>query len=232
MIWIWYSRFAEPITVLVEGAHTDEGTAEAIAARPARQGGLSRGGRAWLSCSHSTMSSPAMAALVVVRGVSFRLDQGSSLAVLGRNGVGKTTLLDTIIGVTRRCGGAIRFAGRDITALRPEPRAACRHRLGAAGAQHLQIADRRGEPHRGRAPGPWTLARVYKLFPRLAERRRNLGNQLSGGEQQMLAIGTRAGAQSEAAAARRADRRARADHRRGPDGNARAPLPQRGPVDA
>jgi branched-chain amino acid transport system ATP-binding protein len=109
--------------------------------------------------------------------------------VLGRNGVGKTTLLATIMGHTRLHGGTIRFAGEEIAALGPYRRA----RLGIGFVpqerevfpsltveENLIVAGR---------PGEWTLARVYDFFPSLAERRRHHGNQLSGGEQQMLAIG-------------------------------------------
>jgi branched-chain amino acid transport system ATP-binding protein len=125
---------------------------------------------------------------IVVRGVSLTLGEGRSLAVLGRNGVGKTTLLDTIIGVTRHRGGAIRLAGLDITALRPEARAAAG--IGWAPQERnifksLTVEENLTAVAR---PGPWDTASVYRLFPRIAERRRNLGSQLSGGEQQMLAI--------------------------------------------
>jgi branched-chain amino acid transport system ATP-binding protein len=126
---------------------------------------------------------------VVLEGISLDLSPGRTLAVLGRNGVGKTTLLATIMGHTRLHGGSIRFAGHEISALPAYRRA----RLGIGFVpqereifpsltveQNLTVAQR---------PGPWTLARVYDFFPPLAERRRNHGNQLSGGEQQMLAIG-------------------------------------------
>ena len=126
---------------------------------------------------------------VVLEGVSFDLPLGRTLAVLGRNGVGKTTLLATIMGHTRFHRGSIRFAGREISAMRCHRRA----RLGIGFVpqereifpsltveENLLVAER---------PGQWTLARVYDFFPPLAERRRNYGNQLSGGEQQMLAIG-------------------------------------------
>ena len=125
---------------------------------------------------------------VVVQGVDFSLEAGRSLAVLGRNGTGKTTLLDTLIGVTRRHGGTIAFAGRDVTALAP-------HRRAAAGIgwvpqernifKSLSVDENLTAVAR---PGPWTPQRVYEMFPRLAERKTNLGNQLSGGEQQMLAV--------------------------------------------
>jgi branched-chain amino acid transport system ATP-binding protein len=126
---------------------------------------------------------------VVVEDISLALPPGRMLAVLGRNGVGKTTLLATIMGHTRMHGGRIRFAGRDISVL-PTYR---RSRLGIGFVpqereifpsltveQNLTVAERQGS---------WTLARVYDFFPSLAERRRNQGAQLSGGEQQMLAIG-------------------------------------------
>ncbi|MBL8590585.1 MAG: ABC transporter ATP-binding protein [Methylobacteriaceae bacterium] len=125
---------------------------------------------------------------IVLRGVSLRLEEGRSLALLGRNGVGKTTLVNTIVGVTRRMAGAIRLAGRDVTALAPEKRA----RAGVGGTpqernifRSLTVEENMTAVAR---PGPWDLARVYAMFPRLRERRGNLGGQLSGGEQQMLAI--------------------------------------------
>ncbi len=125
---------------------------------------------------------------VVARGVSFSLDEGRALAVLGRNGVGKTTLIDTIIGVTRHRGGQICFTGRDITALRPEIRADAG--IGWVPQERnifrsLTVEENLTAVQR---PGRWDLSAVYRLFPRIAERRRNLGSQLSGGEQQMLAI--------------------------------------------
>jgi branched-chain amino acid transport system ATP-binding protein len=126
---------------------------------------------------------------VVLDGVSLSLRGGATLAVLGRNGVGKTTLLSTIMGHTTLHGGTIRFRGEDITALPSHAR--CRRGIGFVPQEreifpsltleeNLTVAAR---------PGRWTLERVYDFFPRLAERRRNRGNQLSGGEQQMLAIG-------------------------------------------
>jgi branched-chain amino acid transport system ATP-binding protein len=124
----------------------------------------------------------------VLRDVSLTLDEGRSLALLGRNGVGKTTLVDSIVGVTRRFSGTIRFAGADVTRLRPEQRA--RAGLGWTPQERnifrsLTVEENMSAVAR---PGPWTLARAYAMFPRLKERRANLGGQLSGGEQQMLAI--------------------------------------------
>jgi branched-chain amino acid transport system ATP-binding protein len=126
---------------------------------------------------------------VVLEGIALELAPGGTLTVLGRNGVGKTTLLATIMGHTRLRGGVIRFADREISRLPPYRRA----RLGIGFVpqereifpsltveENLAVAAR---------PGKWSLARVYNFFPSLAERRRNHGDQLSGGEQQMLAIG-------------------------------------------
>ena len=126
---------------------------------------------------------------VVIDALSLSVPRGCSLAVLGRNGMGKTTLLNSIIGVTRRFGGTLRLAGRDITGLRPEQRAHAG--IGWVPQERniwrsLTVEENLTAIAR---PGPWTAARVWEMFPRLQERRRNLGNQLSGGEQQMLAIG-------------------------------------------
>lgn len=125
---------------------------------------------------------------VVVQGVDLRLQAGKSLALLGRNGTGKTTLLNTLIGVTRRHAGRIQLAGRDLTPLAPHQRAAAG--IGWVPQERnifksLTVAENLGAVAR---PGPWTVARAYEMFPRLAERRDNLGHQLSGGEQQMLAF--------------------------------------------
>jgi branched-chain amino acid transport system ATP-binding protein len=125
---------------------------------------------------------------VVVEDVSLAIEPGESVALLGRNGVGKTTLLTTIMGLTKLHRGSIRWQGADVA------RAAA-HRRSAAGIgwvpqerrmwksltveEHLTCVAR---------PGDWTVARVHELFPRLAERGQHRGSQLSGGEQQMLAI--------------------------------------------
>jgi branched-chain amino acid transport system ATP-binding protein len=125
---------------------------------------------------------------VVVQGVDFALDEGRSLALLGRNGTGKTTLLNTLIGATRRHGGRIVLGGRDITALPPHARAAAG--IGWVPQERnifksLTVDENLTAVAR---PGPWTPKRVYAMFPRLEERKSNMGNQLSGGEQQMLAV--------------------------------------------
>jgi branched-chain amino acid transport system ATP-binding protein len=126
---------------------------------------------------------------IVLNAVSLALSEGKSLALLGRNGMGKTTLINTIVGVTRFVGGSISLDGRDITGLRPDQRAHAG--IGWVPQERnifrsLTVEENLTAVAR---PGRWTVARIYELFPRLAERRRNLGNQLSGGEQQMLAVG-------------------------------------------
>jgi branched-chain amino acid transport system ATP-binding protein len=126
---------------------------------------------------------------VVLREVSFTIPEGKSLALLGRNGMGKTTLLNTIVGVTRYRGGRIVLNGNDITKMRPDQRAHAgigwvpqeRNIFKSLTVEENLTAIAR--------PGAWDLAKVYDMFPRLKERRGNLGSQLSGGEQQMLAIG-------------------------------------------
>jgi len=125
---------------------------------------------------------------VIIENVQLTVQAGETLAIIGRNGVGKTTLLSTIMGHNTLHRGGIRLHGIDITRLAP-------HRRVAAGVgyvpqereifpsltlrENLEIAAR---------PGPWTIAAAFDLFPKLKERQRNWGTQLSGGEQQMLAI--------------------------------------------
>ncbi|MBL0088429.1 MAG: ABC transporter ATP-binding protein [Ideonella sp.] len=134
-----------------------------------------------LTCGHGES--------VVLSDVSFSLQAGRSLALLGRNGTGKTTLLDTLVGVTRRHAGRILLDGREIQSLPVHQRAAAG--IGWVPQERnifksLTVDENLSAVAR---PGPWNTQRVYELFPRLAERQRNLGQQLSGGEQQMLAFG-------------------------------------------
>ena len=126
---------------------------------------------------------------VVLDRMSFVLEEGKSLAILGRNGVGKSTLLETLMGNTRIMGGRIFWRGREISAEAPHRRA--RAGLGWVPQEREVFASLTVEENLTvvARPGPWTLKRVYELFPRLQERRGNYGNQLSGGEQQMLAVG-------------------------------------------
>ncbi|MDT3686100.1 MAG: ABC transporter ATP-binding protein [Pseudorhodoplanes sp.] len=125
---------------------------------------------------------------VVLENINLSLKEGESLSIIGRNGVGKTTLLATVMGHTTLHGGSIKLQGKDVGGLVP-------YKRNWAGLgyvpqereifpsltlrENLEVAVR---------PGRWTIEAVYKLFPRLEERQTNYGNQLSGGEQQMLAI--------------------------------------------
>jgi branched-chain amino acid transport system ATP-binding protein len=126
---------------------------------------------------------------IILDALTLRLGDGETCAILGRNGVGKTTLLRTVMGHTTLHRGAIRFAARDLTSLPPHRRA--RAGIGFVPQEReifpsLSVEENLTVARRGRQ---WTTERVFELFPRLAERRRNMGGQLSGGEQQMLSIG-------------------------------------------
>jgi branched-chain amino acid transport system ATP-binding protein len=125
---------------------------------------------------------------VVLEGISLALQEGDSLALLGRNGVGKSTLLVTLMGLTHLHGGTIRWCGADIARVPTYRRAQAG--LGWVPQERLMFPSLTVEEHLTvvARPGEWTLARIYEIFPRLHERRANMGNQLSGGEQQMLAI--------------------------------------------
>jgi len=129
---------------------------------------------------------------VVLHGVSLALSQGETMSILGRNGVGKTTLLASVLGHTTLHAGEIAFAGRPLAGLRAFRRA----RLGIGYVPQereifpsLDVEENLTVAARRQRRDGWTVDRVYALFPRLAERRRSMGNQLSGGEQQMLAVG-------------------------------------------
>ncbi|HEV8312079.1 MAG TPA: ATP-binding cassette domain-containing protein, partial [Burkholderiaceae bacterium] len=126
---------------------------------------------------------------VVLNGISLTLAAGESLALLGRNGTGKTTLINTLVGVTRRHAGRITLDGEDVSALLPYQRA--ERGIGWVPQERnifksLTVEENLTAVAR---PGPWSVKRVYEMFPRLQERRLNMGTQLSGGEQQMLAFG-------------------------------------------
>jgi branched-chain amino acid transport system ATP-binding protein len=125
---------------------------------------------------------------VVLEDISFSMQEGDSLALLGRNGVGKTSLLVTLMGLTRMHGGAIRWRGKDIARVPTHLRAHAG--LGWVPQERFMFPSLTVEEHLTvvARPGEWTVKKIYELFPRLQERRGNMGNQLSGGEQQMLAI--------------------------------------------
>ena len=130
----------------------------------------------------------------VLHGIDLTLARGEQLALLGRNGMGKTTLLRSLMGLVGNCRGKIAFADRDIAGAAPEDIARAGVALVPEGrgvfgslsvVENLVMAARPGRDGRAR----WTLERIYELFPRLHARRANGGHQLSGGEQQMLTIG-------------------------------------------
>ncbi|MEY4121677.1 MAG: hypothetical protein RLZZ457_515 [Pseudomonadota bacterium] len=132
---------------------------------------------------------------VVLHDISLTVNEGETLALLGRNGTGKTTLMDTLVGVTTQHGGSIYLGGVPLQNMAPHERASAgigwvpqeRNIFKSLTVHENLTAVARGAAdtkHRA-----WTPERVYELFPRLAERQNNLGTQLSGGEQQMLAVG-------------------------------------------
>jgi branched-chain amino acid transport system ATP-binding protein len=126
---------------------------------------------------------------VVLTNISITLDEGKTLALLGRNGTGKTTLINTLAGATRQHGGSITLGGVVLHKLPSHERAATG--IGWVPQERnifksLTVDENLTAVAR---PGAWTPERVYGMFPRLAERKSNLGTQLSGGEQQMLAVG-------------------------------------------
>ncbi|MEX3898361.1 ABC transporter ATP-binding protein [Paraburkholderia sp. JPY432] len=125
----------------------------------------------------------------ILTGIDLALDHGQALALLGRNGTGKTTLINSIVGHTRRFSGRIWLDGKDVTGFKPHQRALAG--IGWVPQERNIFKSLTVEENLSAiaVSGPWDLARIYKMFPRLEERRANMGNQLSGGEQQMLAIG-------------------------------------------
>jgi branched-chain amino acid transport system ATP-binding protein len=126
---------------------------------------------------------------VVLNEVSFSVNEGETLALLGRNGTGKTTLINTLAGATQQHSGSIYLGGRALRTLKAYERAAA----GIGWVPQERNIFKSLTVHENLTavarPGRWTPARVYELFPRLAERQSNMGTQLSGGEQQMLAVG-------------------------------------------
>ena len=133
---------------------------------------------------------------VVLQNISLQLAEGQTLALLGRNGTGKTTLLDTLAGATKQHSGQIEFAGHALHKLPSHQRAAVgigwvpqERNIFKSLTVHENLTAVAREARNGQGGRSWTPERVYEMFPRLAERKTNLGTQLSGGEQQMLAVG-------------------------------------------
>ena len=130
----------------------------------------------------------------VLFGIGLRIGSGDVATLLGRNGMGKTTTVRALLGLLPPSAGTVRFLGERIDGLAPDRIARMGLALVPEGRQifpNLSVSEnlRAFAAQRNRSAEPWTLERVYDLFPRLAERSRHMGNQLSGGEQQMLAIG-------------------------------------------
>jgi branched-chain amino acid transport system ATP-binding protein len=125
----------------------------------------------------------------VLEDVALTLADGDSLALLGRNGMGKTTLLVTLMGLTRVRAGTLRWRSKDFATWPTHVRS--QSGIGWVPQERYMFPSLTVEEHLTAVarPGPWNFGRIYEIFPRLAERRGNYGNQLSGGEQQMLAIG-------------------------------------------
>ena len=133
---------------------------------------------------------------VVLNDISFSLGEGETLALLGRNGTGKTTLMDTLAGATRQHGGQIFLGGQPLHTLPSHERAAAgigwvpqERNIFKSLTVHENLTAVARPGRTGHTSRPWTPERVYEMFPRLAERKTNLGTQLSGGEQRMLAVG-------------------------------------------
>jgi branched-chain amino acid transport system ATP-binding protein len=202
--------FANRISVLVDGALLREGAPREIADDAAVRAAYLGDGEAAASpaqppLAHTTASRPATPPLLRIErlragygegvviggdaeGLSLTLEAGHSMALLGRNGAGKTTLIASIAGLTRRHGGSVHLAGKDLTQRAPFERAAAGIGLVPQERNIFRSLSVEENLTAVARPGPFGLARAWALFPRLAERRRHLGQQLSGGEQQMLAI--------------------------------------------
>jgi branched-chain amino acid transport system ATP-binding protein len=128
----------------------------------------------------------------ILNGVSFSIGQGDAVAILGRNGVGKTTIVNTFTGIARLLAGCVRLQGREITNIRNYSAARAGIATVLQGRCVLPNLTVRENLLLGAAPrrrGPWSLRQVFDLFPILKERAQSRGNALSGGQQQMLAIG-------------------------------------------
>lgn len=130
--------------------------------------------------------------LLAVRGVSMTVEQGDVLAVIGANGAGKSTLLNALVGLLRPSAGRVRFAGDDVTRVRPHRRVRAGISMVPEGRRlfgSLTVEENLLVGASARRPGPWDLRSVYELFPLVAERRARRAGAMSGGEQQATAIG-------------------------------------------
>ncbi len=188
-------RVVESVTMMHNGRIFKEGNAAGDRVRPRGAGALSRG-RPWLSPRRPRPSSKFAASTSITAArtrcrASISRSNIGVLSVVGRNGMGKTTLCKTIMGLVRASGGSVRMRGEDITNL------AAARRSRALGIGYVPqgrrlwrslTVDEHLRMTAGLRRGAWTVERIYQTFPRLAERKNNGGGQLSGGEQQMLAI--------------------------------------------
>ncbi|WP_291424169.1 ATP-binding cassette domain-containing protein [Deinococcus sp.] len=193
--------FADHLTVLSNGELLATGTPEEIRTNAEVQAvyvgsALERQGR--VVSPESLAAAPvlqvsdlraAYGSAVALGGVSLAVRPGEVVAVLGRNGMGKTTLMTTVMGWRKPTGGAVTLAGQDVTGLRASTLAARGLSLVPQGRRMMAELTVEEELRLALRPGKWTLARVYETFPRLKERQRSLSTTLSGGEQQMVAIG-------------------------------------------
>ena len=186
--------FANRMTVLVNGAVLTEGDPDQIASDPqVKAVYLGHGEEASMSELLKVENlSAGYGEAVVLHDVSLTLAEGETLALLGRNGTGKTTLINTLAGATRQHGGSIMLGGVALHKLASHQRAAAG--IGWVPQERnifksLTVHENLTAVERRAARPLWTPERVYEMFPRLAERKANLGTQLSGGEQQMLAVG-------------------------------------------
>lgn len=181
--------FADRMTVLVNGALLTEGDPDTIANDPKVKEVYLGQGLSMSELLRIEKLSAGYGEAVVLHDIALTLGEGQTLALLGRNGTGKTTLINTLAGATRQHGGSIALGGVALHKLSPHQRAAAG--IGWVPQERnifksLTVHENLSAVER---PGKWNPQRVYEMFPRLAERKSNLGTQLSGGEQQMLAVG-------------------------------------------
>lgn len=193
--------FADQVTVLSNGEHLATGTPDEIRGNAAVQAvyvgsALERQGR---EVAPEALRQPPVlkvdhlkagyGSATALEDVSLMVRPGEVVAVLGRNGMGKTTLLTTLMGWRKPLGGEVQLQGQDVTGLAPAQRSARGLALVPQGRRVLAELTVDEELRLSARPGKWTLAKVYETFPRLLERKNSLSTTLSGGEQQMVAIG-------------------------------------------